>query len=948
MKQGKHRWKPFLAKRKEKNSMLEINDVSKVYAVKKGPTVQALSHVCLDLPAAGLVFLCGTSGSGKSTLLHLLAGLDRPTSGKILWKKKELSSLSEKRLSLFRRKEVGYVFQEYNLLEGLSVEENVSLALQMEGWKHQEAEKKAKACLAKVGLQDFSARRPDELSGGQRQRVAIARALCKDPSLVLCDEPTGALDSVNGAEVFALLKQLSQDRLVVVASHDKEAARKYGDRIITLKDGSLIQDETLKPCSVSDSGPSATEKARKPWPISSLAKLSFRSLGQRKGRLILTQLICVLSLALFGVAFTFSRFDPVRSEEKSLTSSASNPVSVALRLQKNGSYFSTLGLSQESLTSLNEKTGLGLSGYVSENLDMSPYLTPIFEQNYQTPLYPSGYASYYYSFGPNKILPYDSSFASHLPLVCGQAPQKDNEILITDYQVQTFARYGFYDPTTKTYTQPEDFKPEILLGKPIDINNPFVITGVLNTNFSKERYASFAKAAEDNDPYPASGGRAEDTLFYSEVVSGYQNAAYVTSSAFTQGQDPEKAYGFVSPGMMLGNNYFSQFRYYHSDYDGYLFFDNLTSLPEDGYLIEAPLLASMSDGKETFGIDKEDIADSSYQSQLASFEASPIEFVQILASLAVSDFSAEKAASFKTEDPADYARYYVSGEGDQEIFYSFLVSLLQSDVRCYTSLQESYRKDYLASKKKLLSKYYLRYQDALFPQEKLTISSSETHSLRLCGVDMDLLGNSSDHAGLVLPPLLSAQLAQPYGEICYGNVLGRAANASGIRYLCQDTFSQKDTSFFLTGTITTHVFTLQQQNQSLGKILIITSSVLGAFSLVLLSMYLLVMIDDKKKEIGILKAMGAKGSDLYGVFALGSVSFALILSLFTTVLLFVLSAALNQSLMASSGIPVLVLTPSYFEPLVIFLISLVSALLCSGLPTWKAMHEDTIATLREE
>lgn len=222
--------------------MLEIRNLVKVYKAKGGAEVRALDDVSVKFEEKGMVFLLGKSGSGKSTLLNLCGGLDAPDSGEIIIKGRSSKDFSQSDFDSYRNTFVGFVFQEYNILDEFTVEDNIALALELQG-KNKNKEQ-VNAILEQVDLANFAKRKPNTLSGGQKQRVAIARALVKSPEIIMADEPTGALDSNTGKQVFETLKKLSAEKLVIVVSHDREFAEIYGDRIIELKDGKIISDVT--------------------------------------------------------------------------------------------------------------------------------------------------------------------------------------------------------------------------------------------------------------------------------------------------------------------------------------------------------------------------------------------------------------------------------------------------------------------------------------------------------------------------------------------------------------------------------------------------------------------------------------------------------------------------------------------------------------------------------
>lgn len=224
--------------------MLEIRHLTKVYKTKGGSDTKALDDVSISFGETGLVFLLGKSGSGKSTLLNLAGGLDAPTGGEVVVMGKSSQDFTGSDFDSYRNTFVGFIFQEYNVLNEFSVEDNVALALELQG-KPKDRQKIAEI-LRSVELEQYAKRKPNTLSGGQKQRIAIARALVKDPQIIMADEPTGALDSATGRQVFETLKKLSENRLVIVVSHDREFAEIYGDRIVELADGKIISDVTKR------------------------------------------------------------------------------------------------------------------------------------------------------------------------------------------------------------------------------------------------------------------------------------------------------------------------------------------------------------------------------------------------------------------------------------------------------------------------------------------------------------------------------------------------------------------------------------------------------------------------------------------------------------------------------------------------------------------------------
>lgn len=220
--------------------MIIAKNLKKVYAPKKGVQVNALDDVSVKLPDTGMVFILGKSGSGKSTLLNVLGGLDTFDSGEIIIKDQSTKSFKQSDFDSYRNAYVGFIFQEYNILDDFTVGANIALAIELQGRKATNEE--VNSILTQVDLAGLGGRKPNELSGGQKQRVAIARALVKNPQIIMADEPTGALDSNTGRQVFDTLKELSKTKLVLIVSHDREFSELYADRIIELADGKIISD----------------------------------------------------------------------------------------------------------------------------------------------------------------------------------------------------------------------------------------------------------------------------------------------------------------------------------------------------------------------------------------------------------------------------------------------------------------------------------------------------------------------------------------------------------------------------------------------------------------------------------------------------------------------------------------------------------------------------------
>ncbi|WP_340098417.1 ABC transporter ATP-binding protein [Salinibaculum salinum] len=225
------------------DTVVSLSNVTKTYDL--GGTVTALDDVSLTLARGSYTAVMGPSGSGKSTLLNLIGGLDTPTSGTVSVNGTDLGTLSEAERATVRGREVGFVFQTFNLMPRLTALENVAMPLTFQGWSHGERIERARELLTAVGLADRLDHKPPELSGGQRQRVAIARALVAEPAILLADEPTGNVDTETGARVMELLGEVNAEgRTILLVTHERYIAE-HADRIVHMRDGRIEDIEEL-------------------------------------------------------------------------------------------------------------------------------------------------------------------------------------------------------------------------------------------------------------------------------------------------------------------------------------------------------------------------------------------------------------------------------------------------------------------------------------------------------------------------------------------------------------------------------------------------------------------------------------------------------------------------------------------------------------------------------
>lgn len=222
-------------------AILEVKNLKKIYTTRFGGNqVQALSDVCFSVEQGEYVAIMGESGSGKTTLLNILAALDRPTAGEVLLDGRSLNKVKEKQMSAFRRDNLGFVFQDFNLLDTFSLQDNILLPLVLSGKRYDEMDSRLKPLAKRLGIEELLAKYPYEVSGGQKQRAAVARALITEPKLILADEPTGALDSRATDSLLRLFNEVNADgQTILMVTHSTKAAS-HASRVLFIKDGTVF------------------------------------------------------------------------------------------------------------------------------------------------------------------------------------------------------------------------------------------------------------------------------------------------------------------------------------------------------------------------------------------------------------------------------------------------------------------------------------------------------------------------------------------------------------------------------------------------------------------------------------------------------------------------------------------------------------------------------------
>ena len=512
-------------------SIFLLENLSKSFKTHNGDTF-ALKNINLSFPSTGLISIVGKSGSGKSTLLNILLGIERVTSGRLYFNNKDISKMSDKSFSQYHLKDVSMVFQHYNLFSELSAVENISLPLEMKGVSKSKATKKAKELLDSFSLTYLANQKANKMSGGEKQRVAILRAMITCPKVLLCDEPTGALDHQNSENIMQILKKLSKSMLIILVSHDKKLVQKFSDRIITLKDGEVVDDKQIFECFNRNTSIHKCKYSSK-W-TSIFSRINFK-LNIKKN--IFSIIACTIGFASIFLSVGFYSGSQI-SQDNALK----NNLAITHATASEKTFFDI-----ENSPLSYEKSVRPSSFVIEKNLD--DFKEVVYEPNlsYFFPPYP--YCSYNgLSLDNFQFVPiYDislSQYGSSL-LVSGTPPENNLfDVIVNEEFVKSLNRNNediLDDVLNTSYSSSVSFPTG-------DLDNPFV-SDEFSLNFDFRIAAVVKEFSFLNTPkiyysYPAM--KKEMDSLYLENISDYQNEqiSYLDYLLNVNEDDPVSSYSY--------------------------------------------------------------------------------------------------------------------------------------------------------------------------------------------------------------------------------------------------------------------------------------------------------------------------------------------------------------------------------------------------------------------
>ena len=915
--------------------MLETKNLIKIYKPKRGVPVKALDGVSLKFPDKGMVFLLGKSGSGKSTLLNVLGGLDRYDKGEILIKGVSSQKFKQSHFDSYRNTYVGFIFQEYNILEEFSVGANIALALQLQGKKATDAE--INAILKEVDLEGYGNRKPNELSGGQKQRVAIARALVKSPEIIMADEPTGALDSATGRQVLETLKRLSADKLVIVVSHDREFAEKYADRIVELADGKVIRDverigepleeapkteleyedgtvtvprgyhlteedriainEYLSACEKGDvtirqkrerseenfrpTDPNAVQqrggtfrliKSRLPFKYA--FPMGASGLKHKKVRLVFTILLSCVAFVMFGLSDTFAAYDHIRTTTRSLIDSEIRYASVEKLIHLHDDEYDY---------DYNLQAKLNPEDLQKIQQETGVELTGVFRgaqyPDFEAQIGPredGGYSLYPTSAGGYVEISLEKLTRMGGSLKAGRLPDgTTDEIALSTFLCGRFLEQGYLktgDEKAERINSCEE-----MIGKILTLNGTdYTVTGIVETGLEIQRYEGLKKLYDPTE----------------SLSNGERLMLYALSQEFDYATENSLA-GMLIVGEGKTSALRSSLPQYQEVAGGSWPLQSAPGSEAEVWLIPWQI-GSLAENKDLdiFWLDGQE------RTELTANEiVLPVTYLENV---------------LQTSYPEKYLPSRIEESADPD--YSALAAL---------KLQQT--KDY-------------------YDEASGEMKSEVLQEFRIVGLIR--AENLQDEFLLLPDAYVKEHTANTSGtwNTAIGTMPEGYNDVEGFVTFCQN--KESGTSYEILNPVCYELSVADEILKILAKVFLWIGVAFAIFAALLLSNFIATSISYKKEEIGILRAIGSRGDDVFRIFFSESFLIAAINFLLSTVGTLGITLLINWYIRRQTGLLITLLSFGPRQVLLLALIRLVIAAAASFLPVKRISSKRPIDAIR--
>lgn len=868
---------------------MKLTNISKLFYIDNQPTKKALIDISLSFPSWGNIFIVGKSGSGKTTLLNMIGGIDQPTSGSILFGGQEITTFSSQELNAYRNDAIGFVFQDYNLIDTLNILQNLSVSLSL---KSSVDSNLISETLSQVGLKGFESRMPSTLSGGERQRVAIARALLKKPKILLADEPTGALDTDTSKDIFKLLKKLSREILVITVSHDRESAISFADRVIEIKDGSIIFDSSPENHQESILPPFQSPKLK----IIPSFLLGMKNIRKLSVRLALTLLIAMSLLLVLSLSDSASSYDRSTQILESLSSSTSPWILINQRRKTNHP--------EDELLLMNDSMLINFQNKYSGNSFYPVHLG--FERSIQDLLFDNvEFYDLYPGLFSGAMVITDSMLSKlKLTLIAGELPTEDHHIVITKRIYEHFVEFGLKVVDSRIAIDSYDD----IIGLNIDFVSlgNLIITGIIDTEFNIEKYEVLFDGSNISPllreilshELAAVNGSIHEMVFISPALSSQINSRLNTDYVF-----PAQYVDSVELSSELSVNPNSIAKIQSVDYEDLdvLWINGHSELSNDTILLNYDYVRS---------------------------------FINIVTLLFRSDQLIESFVSHH------YTEIQVQFENEQTITYQEYIKTSESNIY-HPNRDFEY----------FFNRAFIDELVEIFnpANEFATLSFSKnqtTYDLEIAGV---FKSKEPIHFDTVIvsssryESLIESEHIYPYHSMI--TLLGTeiASNQSLIHDLMNLTGQ-----VYLVGRndIFSNVSFLGSLFEGVSHVLTFVTIGIGVLTLLILFTFIYSSIQHHQKDIGILRSMGAGFKHIYAWFTAESLILLGLSSLLSASLLGITSFALNQWVKSQATINVSLLVTSPRQYLLIIIIALAIACISTLIPVMYYVKKNPIDSIR--
>ena len=984
--------------------MLEVKDLKKIYKSKKGTDVHALDGVSLRFPETGMVFLLGKSGSGKSTLLNVCGGLDNPTEGEVIVKGRSSKTFSGSDFDSYRNTFIGFIFQEYNILNEFTVEDNIALALELQGKPKDKAA--IAALLDEVDLTGYAKRKPNTLSGGQKQRIAIARALIKKPEIIMADEPTGALDSNTGKQVFDTLKKLSKSKLVIVVSHDRDFAEQYGDRIIELKDGKVLSDvskthaeaeafsanvnrvgdvlcikkgadlseadfEKIKSflktsdsdvviasdeksvsafksaARITDAGEmevfrdtnvDAVEKKiyskedsrfiRSKLPIRHAFKIGVSGIRNKPVRLFFTVLLCSVAFVLFGLLSTMNFYDSEATFKQTLQDTQLSALQVRKQYTAQVSWF-TNGEEDHSYENyMTAKFSSVAVKELSERLNPNAFGAVDIYSGFNVRQQENQY--WQNNISAMAVLSENNALRSQIN---GEYPKNANEMVISSYHAELLMECKVYGEKGDTL---ELNSPTDIIGKTITVDGrSYKITGILDSGAIPDKFQALknSDAVEDYNLYRSFASHLESGLHLVCFINEEGLAEF--SNRYDDYRDEKENYMYIAVGVPqngeyempeYGDFYYLGFSSIPANQKIYAIDQPVTALTDKQVILPIRQFASTV-GEQLNRLNEQAYADENY-TLAESYSA----ISQILWEVEAGGIHVENK-----ETGEWVLQPFTDAEMEAKI-QSLLASVKFFDmdmtvgVQLFNPYTQSHFGEigaytvvgfYRPETESYRSALYFAdtVADKLWQEQKFTVSNYPEYETKYVSSPEDI------YSVVILPGNPDTSKLDTLWEV-YSN----------------EDFDENDSRINLGGGFVDSLKNVDYMIKELSKVFFYVGLVLAVFAALLLSNFISVSISNKKREIGILRAVGARGADVFKIFLSESFVIGAICVALSTVASVFLCRWLNSEFAAELGASIFVFGVMSFGVLVA--IAFVTILVATFLPVNNAARKKPVDSIR--